>query len=98
MTICGKTWKSDTSIDATGNISRGSGSFTTIVLLRTIDRVPAVKVSVKKCTTTRPQKMCTPKFGTLLVKADDLPEHEPVDEELEQRPDVGPQQAEERAR
>ena len=40
-------WKAETSIDATGNISRGIAIFCTSALLRTIERVPALNVSVK---------------------------------------------------
>ncbi len=47
MTRPGTTWKAETIIDATGNISRGIDIFFTIALLRTIERVPAPKVSVK---------------------------------------------------
>ena len=47
ITSCGIVWKAETSIEATGNISRGIAIFLTIALLRTIDRVPAVNVSVK---------------------------------------------------
>ena len=45
--ICGIVWYADTSMDATGNISRGIAIFFTIEEFRTIDRVPAVNVSVK---------------------------------------------------
>ena len=43
----GITWKAETSIEATGNISRGIAIFLRIALLRTIDRVPEPNVSVK---------------------------------------------------
>jgi hypothetical protein len=47
ITICGMMWYADTSIEATGNISRGIAIFFTIDELRMIERVPAVNVSVK---------------------------------------------------
>ena len=56
MITCGTTWNRDTSIEATGNISRGTAIFCTSDLLRTIDRVPAFIVSTKKWTMIRPQK------------------------------------------
>ena len=43
----GNTWYAETSIEATGNISRGTAIFWTTWRFRTIERVPAVKVSVK---------------------------------------------------
>ncbi len=51
---------------ATGNISRGIAIFTTSALLRMIDRVPALKVSLKKWTRIRPANRWIGKFGTSL--------------------------------
>ncbi len=47
ISICGNVWYAETSIEATGNISRGIAIFFTSALFRTIERVPAVNVSVK---------------------------------------------------
>ena len=63
ITTCGATWNNETIIDATGNISLGSAIFRISALLRTIDLVPALKVSVKKWTTIRPQKTWIAKFS-----------------------------------
>ena len=63
ITTCGATWNSETIIEATGNISLGSAIFRINALLRTIERVPALKVSVKKCTTMRPQNTWMAKFS-----------------------------------
>ena len=66
ISSCGPTWNAETSIDATGNISRGSAIFCTSDWLRTIERVPALTVSLKKWTMIRPQKMWIAKFCTSL--------------------------------
>ena len=97
ITSCGPTWNTETSIEATGNISRGIAIFCTSALLRTIERVPALKVSLKKWTMISPQKMWIAKFSTPLSQPEDHADHEVVDEELRQRVDVGPEQPEERA-
>ncbi len=55
----GATCHSETSIVATGNISRGTDIFAISPLLPTRERVPAPKVSVKKCVMMRPANMCT---------------------------------------
>ncbi len=68
ITICGTTWYSETSIDATGNISRGIAFFCTSARFRTIERVPALNVSVKKCTTIRPANTWIAKFSTPLCR------------------------------
>ena len=89
--------RAETSIEATGNISRGIAIFCTSALLRTIDRVPALNVSLKKWTMISPQKMWIAKFSTSSLQPEMQADHEVVDEELRQRVDVGPEQAEERA-
>jgi hypothetical protein len=65
MTSWGPMWKAETIIEATGNISRGTAIFDTRPLLRRIERVPALNVSVKNTTTMSPANMCTPKFSML---------------------------------
>src|SRR4051812_48173685 len=51
ISVWGNVWIADTITAATGNISRGIAILRTIALLRTIERVPEVKVSVKYVTT-----------------------------------------------
>ena len=48
ITSCGPTWNAETSIEATGNISRGIAIFCTSALLRTIERVPALNGLVEE--------------------------------------------------
>ena len=69
ITSCGPMWNAETSIEATGNISRGSAIFCTSCRLRTIERVPALAVSLKKWTMISPQKMWIAKFSTSLCRS-----------------------------
>ena len=75
----GSCGSAETSIDATGNISRGIAIFCTSALLRTIERVPALKVSVKKWTMTRPAEQVDREVLDVLVQAEDDAEDEVVD-------------------
>jgi hypothetical protein len=52
-----------TSMRATGNISRGTGSLVISDRFWTSDWVPPLKVSVKKCTTTMPANRWMAKFS-----------------------------------
>ena len=54
ITSIGMVCQKATSIVATGNSSRGMGSLMISPRLLTSERVPPLKVSVKKCTTTMP--------------------------------------------
>ena len=60
-------------MDATGNISRGTAIFCTSDLLRTIERVPAFIVSMKKWTMIRPAKTWIANASVRLARPNRIP-------------------------
>ena len=63
ITSIGTVCQPATSMRATGNISRGTGSLVMSERFWTSDWVPPLKVSVKKCTITMPAKRWMAKFS-----------------------------------